>query len=227
MSSLTLRYMKPYSARVVLYGFLVVLSVLFTMATALSVADFLKILFGEGEGGGAAVPSVNLVAQWLESLYAWLIGFGRLNALLLFSVIIFVLYSMKNVFGYFSALEISIIRVGVVRDLRNALFHKAMRLPIGYYGKQRKGDVLARFGSDMVEYEENTLASIQMLATSVISMVLYLAMLFYLNLKLTLFVLCMLPLVAFVISGLSRRLKKKSAAVQEMNYPSPTRPSVV
>lgn len=217
MSSLTLRYMKPYSARVVLYGFLVVLSVLFTMATALSVADFLKILFGEGEGGGAAVPSVNLVAQWLESLYAWLIGFGRLNALLLFSVIIFVLYSMKNVFGYFSALEISIIRVGVVRDLRNALFHKAMRLPIGYYGKQRKGDVLARFGSDMVEYEENTLASIQMLATSVISMVLYLAMLFYLNLKLTLFVLCMLPLVAFVISGLSRRLKKKSAAVQEMN----------
>ena len=36
----TLKRMKPYSARVALYVFLVVMSVLFTMATALSVADF-------------------------------------------------------------------------------------------------------------------------------------------------------------------------------------------
>lgn len=212
--NLTLRHMKPYSTRVVLYVFLVVLSVVFTMATALSVADFLKILFGEGE---AAVPSVNLVSQWLDSLYQWLIAFGRLNALLLFSAIIFVLYSMKNVFGYLSEVEIAVIRTLVIRDLRGKMFHKAMRLPMSYYDRQRKGDVLARFGNDMVEYEETTLNSIQQLLTAVISMVLYLAMLFYLNLKLTLFVLCMLPLVAVVISGISRKLKRKSQKVQEMN----------
>ena len=45
----------------------------------------------------------------------------------------------------------------------------------------------------------------------------YLAMLFYLNIKLTGFVLCMLPIVAFVISGISRKLKRKSQMVQEMN----------
>ena len=199
----TIKHMKPYSAHVALYGFLVVMSVLFTMATALSVADFLKILFGEGET--AAIPSVNLIAQWLDGLYAWLITFGRKNALLLFSVIIFLLYSLKNVFGYLSAVEISVIRTRVVRDLREALFGKAMRLPMSYYDKHRKGDILARFGSDMVEYEENILASIQMLLTAIVSMVLYLAMLFYLNIKLTLFVLCMLPIVAFVISSLSRK----------------------
>ena len=212
---LTYRYSKPYSARGALYVLLVVLSVVFTMATALSVADFLKILFGEGEG--AAVATGNLVAQWLEGLYRWLIGFGRLNALLLFSALIFVLYSLKNIFGYLSTVEIGILRTRVVRDLRNDLFHKAMRLPMSYYSQQRKGDVLARFGSDMVEYDESVLGSIQMLLTAAISMVLYMAMLLYLNVKLTLFVLCMLPLVAFVISGLSRRLKQKSKAVQEMN----------
>ena len=212
---ITLKYTKPYSARGALYGLLVMLSVVFTMATALSVADFLKILFGQE--GAAAVPTTNLVSQWLDGLYGWLIGFGRLNALLLFSAIIFVLYSLKNIFGYLSAVQIGIIRTRVVRDLRNDLFHKAMYLPMGYYDRQRKGDVLARFGSDMVEYDENILGSMQMLLTAAISLVLYLAMLFYLNLKLTLFVLCMLPLVAFVISGLSRRLKRKSQTVQEMN----------
>ena len=220
MKNITLSYSKPYSTHVALYVLLVVLSVLFTMATALSVADFLKILFGTDSGDGAldvAVTGGNLVTRWLDGLYTWLIGFGRLNALLLFSAIIFVLYSLKNIFGYFSAVEIGIIRTRVVRDLRNDLFHKALHLPIGYYNHHRKGDVLARFGSDMVEYDENILGSVQMLLTAVISMVLYLAMLFYLNVKLTLFVLCMLPLVAFVISSLSRRLKRKSQTVQEMN----------
>ena len=211
----TLRHMRPYSARVALYVLLVVLSVLFTMTTALSVADFLKLLFGTDSD--VSVPSVNLVARWLDGLYAWLITFGRRNALLLFSALIFLLYTLKNVFEYLSTIEIAIIRTRVIRDLRNSMFHKAMRLPLSYYDHARKGDVLSRFGSDMVEYEENTLNSIQMLLTAIISMVLYLAMLLYLNVKLTLFVLAMLPIVAFVISGLSRKLKRKSKKVQEMN----------
>ena len=215
MSNITYRYAKPYSARVALYVLLVVLSVVFTMATALSVADFLKILFGNG--GEGPVGTTNLVARGLEWLYGWLIGYGRMKALLLFSALIFVLYSLKNIFGYLSAVEIGTLRVKVVRDLRNGLFRKAMRLPMSYYDRHRKGDLLARFGSDMVEYDENILGSMQMLLTAVVSMVLYLAMLFYLNVKLTLFVLCMLPVVAFVISGLSRRLKRKSQTVQEMN----------
>ena len=127
------------------------------------------------------------------------------------------LYSCKNIFSYLSAIEISIIRVNVVRTLRNRMFRKAMHLPMGYYDSTRKGDVMARFTSDMVEYEEGVLGSIQMILTSVISMLLYLLMLFYINVKLTLFVLCMLPLVAFVISGISHRLRRNSKVVQEMN----------
>ena len=209
LKNFTLRQLRPYSARCALYGLFVVLSVVFTMCTALSVADFLKILFGTGDD----VPSAtgNLIAVWLEQLYTWLISFGQLKALLLFSVIIFVLYSCKNIFSYLSAVEISIIRVNVVRTLRN------MHLPMGYYDSTRKGDVMARFTSDMVEYEEGVLGSIQMILTSVISMLLYLLMLFYINVKLTLFVLCMLPLVAFVISGISHRLRRNSKVVQEMN----------
>ena len=211
----TLSRMKPHSTRGVLYVLLVGLSVVFTMATALSVADFLKLLFGTGEE--VAVPTGNLVAQWLDGLYAWLLTFGRRKALWLFSALVLLLYSLKNLFGYLAAVDIAIIRTRVIRNLRNDMFHKALRLPLSYYDHARKGDVLSRFGSDMVEYEENTLNSIQMLTTAIISMVLYLAMLVYLNLKLTVFVLLMLPVVAFVISGLSRKLKRKSKEVQEMN----------
>lgn len=215
LNNFTLRQLKPYSLRCTVYVLLVVLSVIFTMATALSVADFLKILFDTGD----AIPTAsgNLIAQWLDKLYAWLITFGKLNALLLFSAILFLLYSFKNLFSYLAAIEIAIIRSSVVRDLRNRLFHKAMRLPMSYYDRHRKGDVMARFSSDTVEYEEGILSSMQTLIASTLSMMLYLGMLFYLNIKLSLFVLCMLPVVAFVISSISRSLKRNSKTVQEIN----------
>lgn len=210
----TRRQIRPYTLRCVVYGAFMVLSVVFTMATALSVADFLKILFGEGDMG-MGVPSGNLISQALQGLYVWLIGFGTRKALLYFSLLVFMLYGLKNVFTYLANVEISIIRSFVVRDVRNALFRKAMLLPMPYFHKNRQGDMLSRFSNDMVEYDENILGSLQMLATAVISIVLYLAMLLYINAKLTLVVLAALPIVAFVISGISRSLKKKSKDVQE------------
>lgn len=215
--SFTTRHIRPYAARAVVYGLFVVLSVVFTMATALSVADFLKILFEPDTTAAVPIASGNLVAVWLEGLYGWLISFGQMKALLLFSLLVFVLYGLKNVFTYLSSVQIAIIRTFVVRDVRNELFAKCMRLPLSYYSYHRKGDMLSRFSNDMVEYEENVLGSVQLLLTSIIGLVLYLAMLFYINVKLTLFVLCCLPIVAFVISGISRKLKRKSKVLQEKN----------
>ena len=215
--SFTIRHLKPYTARGAVYVLFVVLSVVFTMATALSVADFLKILFGSDPDGAAPVSHGNLISQWLEGLYVWLISFGQSKAIMLFAVLVFMVYGLKNVFTYLSAVQISVIRVRLTRDVRNSLFRKCMRLPMAYYGSHRKGDILARFSNDITEYEENILNSIQQLLQSAIAMVLYMAMLFYINVKLTLFVLCMLPIVAVVISGLSRKLKRKSKTIQEQN----------
>lgn len=213
--NLTLKLLKPYSAHCALYFLFAILCMVFTMGTALSVADFLRILFGNGEE--MAGVSGNLVAQWLDALYYWLISFGQLKALLLFSGIIFSLYFLKNVFSYLVTIETAVVRGRIVRNLRNMMFSKAMRLPMSYYDRHRKGDVMARFTSDVFEYDEGIIGSMQTLLTSSIGIVIYLSMLFYLNIKLTLFVLCMLPVVALVISGISHRLKRNSTIVQEMN----------
>ena len=215
--SFTLRYMKPYAARLVAYGFFVILSVIFTMATALSVADFVKILFPQD--GATPIPTggASLLSQGLQALYDWLIAFGSTKALIYFSLVVFVLYALKNIFSYLSLLQMAAVRCNVVRDIRNHLFTKAMHLPLSYYGSHRSGDLLSRFGNDMVEYEESTLNSIQQLVTAIVSMVLFIAMLFYISVKLTLFVLCMLPIIVFVISGITHRLRRKSKQLQERN----------
>ena len=185
------------------------------MATALSVSDFLSLLFDKS---ASELPTAgNLLSLALNKLYLYLISFGQTKALLLFSLLVFGLYTFKNVFGYLSAVLLSIIRSKVVRDVRNELFGKSMRLSAAYHSRSKKGDVLARFGSDITEYEENVIVSIQTLLNAIISIVLYLVMLFYINLPLTLFVFAMLPVVIFGISGLSHRLRKQSKELQERN----------
>ena len=217
MKSFTLHHMRPYAARLVAYGLFVVLSVLFTMATALSVADFLKILFPPAEGA-AVMPSASasLLSQGLGALYQWLASFGPERALVYFSIVLLGLYAFKNVFGYLAAVQMSVVRCKVVRDIRSRLFHKMLHLPLAYFGTVRKGDILARFGGDIVEYDESMLASFQQLLTAIVSIVLYLVMLFYISTRLTLFVLCMMPIIVFVISGLSHRLRRSSRQLQNL-----------
>ena len=214
--SFTLHYMRPYAARLGAYGFFVVLSVLFTMATALSVADFLKILFPPADGVAAAPAAANLLSQGLQVLYEWLVSFGAQRALIYFSLVLLGLYALKNIFSYLSLIQMASVRSRMVRDIRNDLFHKAMHLPTSYYSTSRKGDMLARFGGDMVEYDESTLASVQQLVVAVVSMLLYVAMLLYISPKLTAFVIAMLPVIVFVISGITHRLPRNSQQLQGM-----------
>ncbi len=209
------KYMRPYGARLAVYGVFVVLSTAFVMATALSVTDFLKLLFDGEEvlpGSGS-----NLISRWLEGLYGWMIGYGKQSALWLFSLLVLALYGSKNLFGYLSAVVIGKVRSRVVRDIRRDLFGKSMKLKRGYFSEQKEGDILSRFGGDVTEYDENVLGALQTLVSSAVGLVMYLAMLLYLDYRLTGVVLASIPLVAFVISGLSRRLKKKSKSVQEKN----------
>lgn len=217
MKSLTLHQLKPYTPRLVAYTGLVVMSVAFTMATALSVADFLKVLFPPDATASAShsMATASFLSQLLEVFYGWIMGFGRKRALIYFALIVFGLYAFKNIFGYLAAVQMSVVRCKVVRNLRNQLFDKYMLLPLSYYSSTRKGDMLTRFGGDIVEYEEGTLSSVQQLVLAVISMALYLAMLFVISVKITLFVLCMLPIIAFAISGITHRLRRNSQELQE------------
>lgn len=211
----TVQRLRRHWVRALLFVVLATLGVVFTIATALSVADFLKLLFDDSSASSVAADSGNLVSMALEWVYATLVVYGTKQALLFFSLFVLCAYTLKNVFCYLAAIVMAKLRYKVIEGIRNDMFAKMLRLPTGYFMAHRKGDILSRFSGDMVEYEENILVSVQSFVNAVVSMVCYLLMLFYINVKLTLFVLCMLPLIVFVISGITRRLRRNSTELQE------------
>ncbi len=211
----TLHQLRPYAGRIGLYLLCAMLSVLFTIATAMSVADFLKLLFDQPPETSSPAGGGNAIAQMLEQFYLWLISFGREKALVYFSFSLLLVYGMKNLFGYLAAVMAGMVRSYVVRDVRNRMHAKMLNLPVSFFSSHRRGEVLSRFSSDVSEYEQNILVSLQQMVTALAGIALYLAMLFYLDWRLTLFTLFAFPVVALVISRISHALKHKSSALQE------------
>ncbi len=213
----TINYLKPFWGQVVLYILLSILSVMFMLCTILSVNDFVKLLFPLDSKASVAGGNASALNQASGYIYDWLISMGKSKALLYFSLILFTLYSLKNIFGYLSSRVMVALRAKVVRNIRNDLYDKVLRLSLSFYGKSRKGDLVSRFSNDLIEYDEAVLRSYHQAVLALITVIFYIAALLYINPILTAFVLLFLPLGAFLISRISRKLRRKSLHMQQKN----------
>ena len=193
------------------------MAALFTMATALSVTDFLQLIFPSGGDTPAlSTAGANPVESLLSGVYRWLVAQGPMRALALYAVLLFVLYGMKNVCSYLAAVSFAATKTSLLCDVRNQLHGAVLRQPFAGWSQQQQGQWLSRMSNDMAEYEANVLDSIQLLVQAVLTLVIYIFMLFYLDWRMTLLVVAVMA-VGTALLSVSRRLKRQSKQLQALN----------
>ena len=121
----------------------------------------------------------------------------------------------KTLFRYAAIWFQSQLRMSVVRDVRNNIFEKAMRLPISYYTDERKGDLISRMQSDVGEIEIAVISMLEVFFREPFAIVINLAVLLYWSPSLTLFSLLLLPFVALIIVVIGKSLKRTAKQGQE------------
>jgi ATP-binding cassette subfamily B protein/subfamily B ATP-binding cassette protein MsbA len=136
--------------------------------------------------------------------------FGADFALIALGVALVVMTLLKVSAVYLSFFTMIPIRTGVVRDIRNSINLKITELHLGFFSEERKGDIIARVSGDVNEIENSIMSSLDMLFKNPILMVIYLAAMFAISWKLTLFVFILLPVSAFMMGQVGKKLKKKS-----------------
>jgi len=99
--------------------------------------------------------------------------------------------------------------------LKNKVFDKIMQLPMRYFNSERKGDIMARMSNDTKELEWAMSASLEAIFKEPATILIYLSLLVYMSPLLTLYVLLLLPVTAFIVSRLGKTLKSKSKESQE------------
>ncbi len=141
--------------------------------------------------------------------------YGPIDTLMYIALMILGLYFLKNLFRYMGMFFIAPIRNGVVRDLRNEMYYKVLVLPLSYFSEQKKGDIISRMSSDVLEVEWSILSSLEAVFREPLTIVMFVLTLFFLSPSLTLFVLVMLPISAVLIGLIGRSLKRSSEKGQK------------
>ena len=140
---------------------------------------------------------------------------GKMKALIIICVIVFVMTFFKNLFRYFAMFFIAPIRNGVVRDLRNKMYKKAMALPLSYYSEEKKGDLMSRMTSDVQEIEWSIMQTLEMIFREPITIIISFGLMLVISAKLTIYILLLLPIAALFIALLGKSLKSASRKSKE------------
>ncbi len=139
---------------------------------------------------------------------------GGSNTLLILGLVFAVLALIKTS-CYFASSAIMIpLRTGISRDIRTMVYNKLLSLPMGFFSKHKKGDIIARMSGDVGEIESSIISSLDMLMKNPILIVCYFGALIYLSWELTLFTVTVVPVMAWGMSIIGKRLKADSLEAQ-------------
>lgn len=211
-------YVKPYWFFAVLNILFNILSAFFALFSFVMAIPFLRILFNTQEMVSNAVPfAMNMEAlqhNFNFFLSRIIMDKGATSALLLVSGLVVVMAMLKTGFKFLANYYITPVRVGVVRDIRNKVYKKILRLPMSYFSESRKGDVMSRVGMDVNEIELSVMSSLEMVFRDPITIIIFLVYMFVINYQLTLFAVVLLPLSGIFIGRIGKNLRKSSMRLQ-------------
>ena len=140
--------------------------------------------------------------------------FGGSMTLLILGLFLGVMTALKTSCYFGSSAIMVPLRTGIVRDIRIMVYNKMMHLPLGFFSQERKGDIIARMSGDVGEVEYSITSSLDMLIKNPILIIFYFVTLIATSWQLTLFTLAVVPLMAWGISAIGKKLKAESLEAQ-------------
>jgi len=215
-----LKYLKNYKISAFLNIFFNILYTIFSFASLGFVMPFFEILFNPNNLV-TEVPEFGYNIESLKNLLDYyiskvIIHYDSIEAGLIFiSILLIVLFFLKNLFRYLAQFYLAPIRNGIVKDIRISLNNKILYLPLSYFNKVKKGNLISTLTSDVVEVEHSILSILEVFVKEPITIFIALAILFSVSAKLTIFVFFLILLIILLIGSIGKSLKKASFEGQE------------
>lgn len=198
-------YLKAYRFSVFFAVFLkvlsVVMSVLEPFVLGLAITELTKNLLDMAKGLSGA--SINT---------------GYIGTVLIIYLFRGLLYELGSYYSnYFMTNAVQ----SMTQDLRNEMTEKLNRIPVSFFDKHQFGDLLGRFTSDVESVSNALQQSFLQIVNAVLTIVLVMGMVLYLNLQLAIVVILSIPVTYFGARSILKRsqpyFKEQAAILGQMN----------
>lgn len=210
------RFVPPYKKYLALNILFNILAAFLTLFSFALVIPILEMLFQvkEAHYEYMALGTDSLKEVVVNNFYYYIqeaiAQFGQSTTLALLAAALVLMTLLKTGVTYLSSYFIIPMRSGIVRDIRNFMYAKIVRLPISFFTSERKGDVMARMSGDVAEIENSIMASLDMFFKNPIMIIVCLVMMCVISWQLTVFVLILLPIAGTIMGKVGKKLKRKS-----------------
>ncbi len=214
-----LTYLRNYKLNISLNFLFNLFFILFSLFSIATVIPFLNIIFYNNSIEKPVPVSFDSshVKEFLSYKAASIVYLfpDKATALTTLCILIVLVFLLKNIFRYVAIYNMSSIRNGIVRDIQTELYNKILVLPLSFFSKERKGDLMMRMTTDVKEVEYGVLGVLEIISKDPLFIGIYLSTLFLISQKLTLFVLIMMGIMGFIVNRIGKSLKRQSKDGQE------------
>ena len=215
------RFTAPYTGYLFGAVGINILSAIFNIFSFTLIIPILQILFKmdttvyEFIPWGSEMPLKDILMNNMYYFVTIIIDKYGPSLTLLFIGIFFGIMTFLKTGCYFGSSAIMVpLRTGIVRDIRTQVYNKLLNLPLGFFSRERKGDIIARMSGDVGEIEYSITSSLDMLIKNPILIIFYFATLLFTSWELTLFTILVVPLMAWAMSAIGKQLKRESLEAQ-------------
>ncbi len=218
------RFIKPYRRNLIGSVAFNLLSAFLNVFSFALLVPILRILFkiSSEQYTYTDLSQVDGIKEYVEALkdnfFYWVTTFidkySESTTLLILGLVLIVLTLFKTACYFGSSAVMVPLRNGVVRDIRIQIYDKILSLPMGFFSKERKGDIITRMSGDVSEVENSITQSLDMLIKNPILIVVYVGTLIAISWQMTIFTIVVGPVIIWIIGVIGRKLKARSLVAQ-------------
>ena len=179
-------YLHPYWWHMAFVAICAIISTIFAIASPKILGNMTdEIIKGLFSRHGINFGAINNIGFWLVGLY--IIG---------------------AIFNYIQSLIMITISQKVTYKLRRDISEKIARLPLSYFDKHEKGDIVSRVTNDVETISQNLNQSMTQIITSVVMIVGILAMMISISWEMTIIAILILPISIVLIGIIIKRSQR-------------------
>ena len=139
---------------------------------------------------------------------------GRLDLAYGVPLLLILIVAWQGIGSFFGNYYLAKVSFGLVSDLRRALFESLLTLPNTYFDQNNSGHLISRIAYNVTMVTGAATDAIKILIREGLTVVFLFGYLLWMNWKLTLVMVAILPVIGVMASGASRKFRKQSRKIQ-------------
>lgn len=200
----------------------IVLNTIFSFLNTVSVTlilPILELIFSGRQAQTPHAPSTNPLNNITDSFFDFMYGLIGLkdegaDVLYKISALIIIVFALKNIFKYLSAVVSTKLEEGIIKSIRDKVFAKLTDLSVDFFSINRQGNLISILTNDVQVINSSTLNSITVFLREIIQVILFLLLLLSISPTLTLIAFSTSIISFFLVRAALKFLRRYASRMQ-------------